>query len=185
MGLTRRLPRALPRLSKLTNLKRIAEEQEQFNRDLVNSLGGIPSGFSHRLPTDVEAGPEAAIGKETDGWVSARHRHHLNTTGVPGGVADESAQGAGPGVSLSGHTHRLTLLTQKGDLVGFDGADPVRIPPTADEGAVLTRKAAAPAGVEWVVSGGGSSSEEKIEDFVLRQSIEAYALRDVVARNYR
>jgi hypothetical protein len=190
MGLTRRLPQALPRLSMLTNLKSVAEKQEVMNRELVQSLGGIPSGFSHILPTDVEGGVDAAIGKETDGWVSSRHRHHLNVTGTPGVVEATSAQGGGPGVSLNGHTHRLDLLEQKGDLVAFDGTNPVRLAsPAGDDGLVLTRDITAATGLAWKTgSGGGGGStgpEESNDDFVLRQSIEAYALRDVVARNYR
>jgi hypothetical protein len=104
---TRRLPREGPRLSALSNLRRVSEAQELFNRELLEIINGVPTGFYEQLPQVIEGGAAASAGAEGDGWSAGRHRHALNTTGVPGDATGTiSAQGAGPGVSLSGHTHR-------------------------------------------------------------------------------
>ena len=105
---TRRLPREVPRLSLMSNLREVATKTEAFLRDILETLTGMPSGFSEDPPTEVQGGTAGSPGLEGDGWSGGGHVHHLNTTGVPGdAVAGPSVQGAGPGVSLSGHTHHM------------------------------------------------------------------------------
>lgn len=105
---TIRLPAEGPQLSKLPNLRLVAEAQEKFNRQLLQILTGMPGGMSLDAPSEIEGGPAGAAGHAGGGWSAGDHVHHLNTTGVPGAlVSGAAAQGAGPGVSLSGHTHHL------------------------------------------------------------------------------
>lgn len=111
MAKTRRLPREVPRLSALPNQRLLAEKTEAFLRELLECLRGLPSGFFNGTTQTVQGGTAAAAGKEGDGWSAGGHVHPLNTTGVPGdAVVGASAQGAGPGVSLSGHTHHMASV---------------------------------------------------------------------------
>jgi hypothetical protein len=149
MALTRRGPIEPPRLSKLANLQQVAERQEAFNREVLGLVTGLPAGFGAAvLPLAVEGGAAASKGQETSGWAAAGHRHALNVAGSPGTVETISAQGNGPGVSLSGHTHRFGLLTTKGDFVGYDGSTPVRVPVGSD-GFVPIGDATAAVGWRW------------------------------------
>lgn len=68
---------------------------------------GIPAGFLSVTPTQVSAAP-GSTGTEDVGWAAADHQHALDASGTPGDYVDApSAQGAGPGASLSGHTHQI------------------------------------------------------------------------------
>jgi hypothetical protein len=77
----------------------------QDNRDQV----GAPSQGRPDTPTTVDGDVEADVGT---GPAPAYddHQHPLDTDGSPGVVGGSAAQGAGPGVSLNGHTHDLTNL---------------------------------------------------------------------------
>jgi hypothetical protein len=126
-----------------------AQELQEFLEKLhANITGGIPPGFNDIAPPDIEGGVSAAAGAESDGWASASHQHALDTAGTPGTVATVSAQGDGPSVSLNAHTHRLGILTTKGDLVAHNGTDPVRLP-VGTAALVLTVDAVETAGVKW------------------------------------
>jgi len=198
MALTRRGPIEPPRLSKLANLRQVAERQEAFNREVLGLVTGLPAGFGAAvLPLAVEGGAAASKGQETSGWAAANHQHPLNVTGSPGTVAAVSAQGNGPGVSLSGHTHRLGLLTTKGDMVGHDGSGPVRVPVGSD-GYVPTVDVTAAPGWRWAQpaagggSGGGSGgvgpvgpSVQEQADLEIRAAFDSLALRAIVARTFR
>jgi len=185
MALTRRGPIEPPRLSKLANLQQVAERQEAFNREVLGIVGGLPAGFGATvLPLAIEGGVAASKGQETAGWTAANHRHPLNVTGSPGVVEAVSAQGGGPGVSLSGHTHRFTILTAKGDLLGHDGANPVRVPAGA-AGHVPTADLAASAGWSWQPSAGGSAQDQEQVDLEIRAGFDSLALRQIIAQSFR
>lgn len=105
---TRRLPKEGPRLTKLANWRDVAAKQEAFNEEIVETTQGVPAGFFDGNPQVVEGGAIASRGAEGDGWSAGRHRHALNVAGSPGVASSAaSAQGSGPGVSLSGHTHQV------------------------------------------------------------------------------
>lgn len=84
------------------------ELQDYLRRLFSFNADGIPPGFEDVAPTTVDGGAVADAGDEANGWAAADHEHGLDVTGAPGAAASTSAQGAGPGVSLSGHTHAVT-----------------------------------------------------------------------------
>ncbi len=155
---TRRLPREVPRLSLMSNLREVATKTEAFLRDILETLTGMPTGFSKDQPSDVQGGDAGSPGLEGDGWSGGGHVHHLNTTGLPGDVTTGAAvQGAGPGVSLSGHKHHIDpSLLGMGGVPGFPGeqGDPgdAGIPgppgPTGSAGSAGAGGALGPPGIE-------------------------------------
>jgi hypothetical protein len=76
------------------------------------------------------------------------HVHNVDTTGTPGTVGATSAQGTGTGLARTNHTHRLGLLTAKGDLIGFNGTNPVVVTVGAN-GLVLMADSTAASGWSW------------------------------------
>lgn len=122
---TIRLPIAEPQLSKMPNLRLVSEAQEKFNKEIVRILTGLPGGVFLGTPSDIEGGHDGAPGRAGAGWASGEHVHHLNIEGLPGDVTTgPSVQGAGPGVSLSGHKHHIdpSLVSGGGAMVpGFPG----------------------------------------------------------------
>jgi hypothetical protein len=78
----------------------------QDNRDQV----GAPRYGNPDTPTTLDGDSAADVGT---GPAQAYddHQHALDTDGTPGAVGLTAAQGAGPGVSLNGHTHDLTRLS--------------------------------------------------------------------------
>lgn len=186
---TTRLSETAPRIVGRAPSDYAQELQEFLEKLLYKAVGGIPAGFNETIPTTVEGGVAASAGSESDGWAAGLHQHDLNADGVPGGVAAVSAQGAGPGVSLNPHTHRLTLLTAKGDLLGHDGANPVRAPVGA-AGYVLTADAAAASGWSWQTAGGAppvvvDSATLDQAGIELRAAFDSLPLRQMIAVTFR
>jgi hypothetical protein len=87
----------------------VSEELQTWIGEISDGQdNGLPPGFSDTNPTDVSGDSASSPGTEGSGWAAADHEHDLDTTGTPGNVtAAASFQGAGPGVSLSGHTHSI------------------------------------------------------------------------------
>lgn len=93
----------------------LRESDDRLYRHLKDrreeSEDGIPSGHggsTGALPETVSGDSPNSAGDEDSGWAAADHSHALETSGAPGNVTlAASAQGAGPGASLSGHTHGL------------------------------------------------------------------------------
>jgi hypothetical protein len=116
----------------------------QADRDMVSdpSFGGTPGD-----PTTIDGDAANDVG---NGPARAYydHQHDLDTSGTPGTVGATSAQGAGPGVLLSGATARLGIVTAKGDSLTHNGTDPVREAVGADD-TVLMAKASQTTGRWW------------------------------------
>lgn len=87
------------------------ELQERLEKLGEQVTGAIPGGFNSTTPTTIDGTTPATPGSESEGWAAADHGHALDISGTPGAVTlAASAQGSGPGVSLSSHTHQLDPL---------------------------------------------------------------------------
>jgi hypothetical protein len=186
---TNRLSETAPRIVGRAPADYAQELQEFLEKLLYKAIGGIPAGFNETDPTIIDGGSPSAPGSESAGWAAADHQHGLDIDGTPGNVATVSAQGAGPGVSLIDHTHRLTILTVKGDLLGHNGSDPIRIPVGADGYVPMADPLAAP-GWSWQPSSGGSPSVSVAAsgdqaDLETRAAFDSLPLRQMIAQSFR
>lgn len=134
------------------------ELQEWIEKITRQVEGGIPGGFNEVDPTVVDGTAVGSPGTEATGWAAADHQHALDASGTPGiAGAATSAQGAGPGVSLSGHTHALELTDAV--VVGLETflPHPPRIPKVqAGANVTVTENALGPV----IASTGGSGSPD-------------------------
>lgn len=160
MSVGRRIVPAVPPLAgidlkdprdveKLQESLRALQDFLEVVRDALDD--GTPAGAATGaagLPTTVD-GTTAADAGSLETWSRSDHQHDADVTGTPGGVAATSAQGSGSGLARTDHSHRLTLMSVKGDLAGHNGTDPIRVAVGATDGHVLTVDASAAAGVSY------------------------------------
>jgi hypothetical protein len=125
---------------------------EIFQRllDSTSGLNRVPGD-----PSEIQAGVAADPGTTSKAPALEDHVHPVDVSGTPGDVGATNAQGTGPGLARTDHTHRYGLFQYKGDLIGFDGTNPVVLN-GADEGKVLTRDNGSPTGWAWSPPAGGS-----------------------------
>jgi hypothetical protein len=71
------------------------------------------------------------------------------TPGTPTEVGTVSDAGVGPAPALDDHSHRFGILTAKGDLLTFDGTDPVALPAGSD-GQLLSLASGALTWQKWM-----------------------------------
>jgi hypothetical protein len=111
----------------------------------------------NRAPADpamIQAGDAADPGT-TSGVTTAAledHVHPVDISGTPGVIGDTSAQGVGTGLAATDHTHRMGIVSAKGDILSSNGTNPVAVSIGSD-GQVATADAASAAGWKWASTG--------------------------------
>jgi hypothetical protein len=98
---------------------------DEIFRKLLDSTSGLNRAPGD--PSEIQAGVAADPGTLSKAPALEDHVHPVDVSGTPGDVGATNAQGTGPGLARTDHTHRIGLLTHKGDVLGFDGANPVAV----------------------------------------------------------
>ncbi len=108
MTFGRRVPPRVPQIAH-RQWNDAREELQQWGEAISDAQdNGLPPGFSDTIPETISGDSVGSAGDQGTGWAAADHSHDLDTSSTPGNVTSSaSAQGAGPGVSLSGHTHGI------------------------------------------------------------------------------
>lgn len=143
-----RFPRDVPVLDHGEWSVEVRRSLYEFLRSMFDSvkvMNRVPQD-----PTEIQAGVSADPGT-TSGITTVAledHVHAIDTTGTPAVVGTTSAQGTGSGLARTNHSHRLGILSAKGDILGHDGSNPVAVPIGAD-GRVATADSADANGWSW------------------------------------
>lgn len=170
MALTRRLGGAKPRFAELLRHLPRGAEVGLILDDLLNRLQSVTRG----LPTK-----HADTHKPTSG-------DDPLATGTPLDIGTTNLAGTSDNFAHGAHSHRLGIVTTKGDLIVSDGSNPVRFPVGADD-SVLTADSSEATGMRWVPPPPPTpESERELDDYVLYATTSArYALSQIVYQNFR
>jgi len=155
----------------------VQQEVQELLEKLLNQVtGAIPPGFNNIGPTTIDGVTPGTPGSESSGWAAANHQHPLDVSGVPGiAGTPASTQGAGPGVSLSGHTHNLEFTDTV--IVGIDVFTPrlQRIPKVqAGTNVTIVENALGPV----VSSSGGAGSPDDGSTIDAHRAFLSHPIRD-------
>jgi hypothetical protein len=151
-----RYPRGLPNfINRPWDVQTTTDLQETFKSlfDSALVVAGTP-GDPSEIQADSVASPGTLIG--TTPPALDDHVHPVDTSGTPGVVGATSAQGVGSGLAVTDHTHRLGVVGVKGDVLGYDGANPAALSVGLD-GQVLTADASQATGLRWTDAAAGMS----------------------------
>ena len=121
---------------------------EIFQR-LLDSTSGLNRAPGN--PSEIQAGVASDPGTLAKAPALEDHVHPVDVSGTPGDVGTTNAQGTGPGLARTDHTHRLGILGAKGDVLGFNGTDPVAVP-IGSNGQVPVADSAQASGWKWADS---------------------------------
>ena len=158
---------------------------------LTHMVGGSDQFPAPDVPLAVLAGGTAAVGSgpgfmRSDARLVGGVAAPANPTGTAAAVGSAST------FLRSDSTTKQGIVTTKGDILGHSTV-PARIP-VGTNGQVLTADSTAALGVRWSASSGGGggslspvdgSGVDRLKDHLVRQSIESYALRNVLATTFR
>jgi hypothetical protein len=121
---------------------------EIFQR-LIDSTSGLNRAPGN--PTEIQAHDVADPGTLSKAPALEDHVHPVDISGTPGVVGGLSAQGTGTGLAVTDHTHRIGVLTYKGDILGFDGSNPTAVA-IGSNGQIPVADSAEAAGWKWADS---------------------------------
>jgi hypothetical protein len=127
---------------------------DEIFQKLIDSTSGLNRTPGN--PTEIQAKDVADPGTPSKAPALEDHVHPVDISGTPGVVGGLSAQGTGTGLAVTDHTHRIGVLTYKGDVLGFDGSNPVAVS-VGKDGQALTADSTAASGVSW-----GDSAEDAL-----------------------
>lgn len=203
----RRLPSDVPRtalgkhgelgrlVAQLWDLVRTVTTGDPGIHHLTHMVGGSDQFPAPDPPSTVKAGGSAAAGSGP-GFMRADAQLIVGTAVPANPTGAAAAAGVASTVLRSDATIQQGIVSAKGDLLGFTTV-PAKIPVGTD-GHVLTADSAVAAGVKWAASSGGGgggggsglspvdgSNVDSLENHLVRQSIESYALRNVLATTFR
>jgi hypothetical protein len=111
----------------------------------------MPGRFPGKIPRIVERKWEVGLQREVQEFFAGLSDGMVNlqlTPGVPANVGASEDPGIGPAVALEDHTHRLNIVSNKGDILISDGDDPAAFPVGGD-GQILSADSNAASGLNW------------------------------------
>lgn len=160
MALTRRAPQEAPEPIAQQAWHDARGPVSRLLRWAINSAKGLPGKHaaehlvggsdpfpSPGSPAQIQAGGVGSIGVGP-GFLREDATFSV-LTGVPtGGVGAIASEGSGGALMRASAVLRFLILTTKGDLLGFNGVDPVRVA-VGPNGSILTANSAAATGWQW------------------------------------
>lgn len=119
---------------------------DEFLRNVQKGMTNLQK--TPGTPNPVQAGVDAAPGVGPAPALDD-HVHDVDISGTPVSVGILNAQGAsGTGLARTNHQHRIGVLSAKGDLLSYDGTNPVALPVGAND-LVLAASSSAGTGLKW------------------------------------
>jgi hypothetical protein len=147
-----RFPGALPRFTGRQWSLELARDLDELMKRLFDSVSVM-----NRVPQDptmIQAGDAADPGTTSGITAPALedHVHPVDISGTPGVIGDTSVQGVGTGLAATDHTHRMGIVSVKGDILSSNGTNPVAVAIGSD-GLVATADTASASGWKWATTG--------------------------------
>ena len=144
-----RMPGWLPRFSNLSLPVGVGNALDEVFKRLFDSTAAL--NRTPGDPSEIQAGVAADPGTLSKAPALEDHVHAVDIDGLPSDVGTTNAQGNGPGLATVDHTHRIGILSAKGDILGSNGTNPVAVS-IGSNGQVPVADSSQSAGWKWADS---------------------------------